>query len=163
MNCPIPNPTPRQTLLLITAFAAALTLSAFVLEHGFSVIPCKMCWWQRYAHWGVLVGGLAGLLLPPQFSKSAFYAILTASLTGLGLAMWQFAAQQHWLPFPATCTSEGAQLLSATADLLAAMNNTKIVPCDKETFTFLGLSLAAWNIPAMLFVISLSLMGIMKK
>lgn len=155
MTCPI-TLTTRQTLLLITAFAAALTLSAFVLENGFGVIPCKMCWWQRYAHWAVLALGAITLILPAKFTKAGFYAILAASLTGLALAMWQFAAQQHWLPFPATCTSEGAQLLSATADLLAAMNQTKIVPCDKETFTFLGLSLAAWNIPAMAFVVALS-------
>lgn len=160
--------TPRQTLFLMAAIAGLLTGSAFVLEHGFGVIPCQMCWWQRYAHWAVAGIASLGLLLPckkhpliPSYSL-ILLALLAASLTGLAIAAWQFAAQQHWLPFPATCTSEGAQLLSATADLLSAMNQTKIVPCDKETFTVLGLSLAAWNIPAMALLVSFSLYGVNK-
>ena len=45
--------------------------------------------------------------------------------------------------------------LAAAGDLLSAMQTTRIIPCDQETFTLLGLSLAAWNVPVMMGVLGL--------
>ena len=148
--------TPRHILLLLALFAAGLSLSGFVLEHGFGVLPCKMCWWQRYAHYAILAFSLGGLVLP-KWHKPFAAAVLLAALTGLGIAVWQFAAQHGWLPFPASCTSAGMPTYAAAGDLLASLQKTKIVPCDRETFTLFGLSLAGWNIPSMLAVIVLAL------
>jgi len=148
-------PTPRQTLLLLIFVAAALSVSGFVLEYGFGVLPCKMCWWQRYAHWAILALAMTGYTLP-QFQRPATIAIGVAALTGLGIAVWQFAAQHGWLPFPASCVSDASQAFSSAENLLNNLNRVKIVPCDKETFKLLGLSLAGWNIPAMLAVLGLS-------
>ncbi len=145
-------PTPRQILLLLALFAAVLSASGFVLEYGFGVIPCKMCWWQRYVHWAILVLAMTGHTFP-KFQRHAAAAILVAALTGLAIAGWQFAAQHGWLPFPASCASDASQAFSSADDLLNNLNRVKIVPCDKETFKLLGLSLAGWNIPAMLAVV----------
>lgn len=153
--------TIRQVLLLLVALAVILSTSGFVLEYGFGVIPCKMCWWQRYAHWGVAALAAVGLM-NPRLPRAVFPAIMIVAMIGLGLAVWQFAAQHGWLPFPPTCTADATQNLASAEDLLTAMNKTKIVPCDKETFQLLGLSLAGWNIPAMLAVIGLALAGLRK-
>lgn len=142
-------------MLFIAILAGALTLSGFTLQYAFHVLPCQMCWWQRYAHWAILAAALVGLAAPKR-QRPALIAIALAAAAGLAVAAWQFAAQHQWLPWPETCTSTGAALIAATADLLAAMNNTQIVPCDRETFTLLGLSLAGWNIPAMLLVLALA-------
>lgn len=144
-------PTTRQILLLLALFAALLSVSGFVLEYGFHVIPCKMCWWQRYAHWAILVLAMTGHTLP-KYERPALIAIVLAALAGLVIAGWQFAAQHGWLPFPAACGADAAQTFSSADNLLNNLNRVKIVPCDKETFTLLGLSLAGWNIPAMLAV-----------
>ncbi len=149
--------TSRQTLLLLALLAAALSAAGFILEYGFGVLPCRMCWWQRYAHYGIFAVSLLGYLLPhPKAPLIASYPLILLSLTGLSLAIWQTAAQQGWLPFPASCTANPAQTLAEASNLLQAMSHTKIVPCESETFTLLGLSLAAWNIPAMLTTLALS-------
>ena len=149
--------TPRQTLLLLTALAATLSAAGFVLEYGFNVLPCRMCWWQRYAHYGIFALSLIGYLLPMRKAPLiASYPLILISCGGLAIAIWQTAAQQGWLPFPASCTANPAQTLAEASNLLQAMSHTKIVPCESETFTFLGLSLAAWNIPAMLTTFALS-------
>ncbi|RYE61189.1 MAG: disulfide bond formation protein B [Hyphomicrobiales bacterium] len=151
--------TQRQTLLLLLALGVLLSASGFVLEHGFGVIPCKMCWWQRYAHWGI--AGLAALgLTTPRAARPALMGIIAVAATGLFIAGWQFAAQHGWLPFPPTCASNPNAVLASGDDLLAAINQTKIVPCDLETFKLLGLSLAGWNIPASLTIIALSVNGL---
>ena len=149
--------TSRQFFLLITVFAALLSASGIILEYGFNVLPCHMCWWQRYMHYGILGLGLAGFIVPQKHATKIFMAIALAAVIGLGIALWQFAAQHGWLPFPASCTSGGMPTYASGEDLLAAMNTTKVVPCDKENFTLLGLSLAGWNIPAMLLVIAMSI------
>lgn len=147
----------RQTFTLLASFGAVLIISAFILQHGFGVLPCKMCWWQRYAHWVIFGASLLGVLLPaPKFQRGLLGIITFAAAGGLAVALWQFAAQHQWLPYPATCTSEAAQALVGAADLMAAMNNQPPVTCDKESFTLLGLSLAGWNIPAMLLVLALA-------
>lgn len=149
------NLSVRQTLLLLAVTGLALTASGFILEYGFGVIPCHMCWWQRYPHWAIAVLGLLGAS-HPRLGRPALAAIVLASLTGLGLAGWMFAAQHGWLPFPASCNSATMPAYAAADDLLAAMSATKVVPCDKETFTLFGLSLAGWNIPAMLAIVAVS-------
>lgn len=155
-------PTSRQTLLLLIFFAAVLSASGFVLEYGFGVLPCKMCWWQRYAHWAILALTMTAYTLP-QAQRPATMAIGVAALTGLGIAVWQFAAQHGWLPFPASCVSDASQAFSSADDLLNNLNRVKIVPCDKETFKLLGLSLAGWNIPAMLAILGLSVYGLFRR
>lgn len=146
---------------LIAIFALGLSASGFILEYGFQVIPCPMCWWQRYAHWAIAAIAAVAFVyaqnrkLKPHCFIPMHYLIIVTALGGLAIALWQFAAQNGWLPYPASCTSESAQALANAADLLAALNNQPpvIVPCDKETFKLFGLSLAAWNIPSMLAVI----------
>lgn len=144
------NATPATLFAALLAFAVALSASGFILEHGFGATPCPMCWWQRYAHWAIGGFALTGYALPQRpMRMGAAFAVGAASLVGLYIALWQFAAQNGLLPFPPSCGATGASMAGAT-DLLAAMGTVKIVPCDEETFTLLGLSLAAWNIPAML-------------
>ena len=142
--------SPTTVFAALLGFALALTASGFILEYGFNVIPCQMCWWQRYAHWAIGGFALIGYALPQRPMRiSMAFAVGAASLVGLYIALWQVAAQHGVLPFPPSCTGTGGAMAGAT-DLLAAIGTTKVVPCDKETFTLLGLSLAAWNIPAML-------------
>lgn len=142
---------------LLALLGAGLVTTAFILQHGFGVLPCPMCWWQRYAHISILILALLGLAAP-SLRRQLLLAIAATATVGLAIAIWQFAAQQHWLPYPPTCTSAAAQALSGAADLLAALNNQPpVIPCDKETFHLLGLSLAAWNIPTMLATLLFSL------
>lgn len=147
----------KYPFYLLALMGAGLVGTAFILEHGFGVIPCPMCWWQRYAHMAILGLAILGIAVP-KFTRPLLLAIAATAAAGLCVALWQFAAQQQWLPYPPTCTSAGAQALANAADLLAALNNQpKVIPCDKEAFHLFGLSLAGWNIPTMLGTILFSL------
>ncbi|NBX85924.1 MAG: disulfide bond formation protein B [Proteobacteria bacterium] len=166
----------RTHFLLLIAFSATLIASGLIMEYGFGILPCKMCWWQRYAHMVICAASILGFLTYQSPShqvtrpsghpvtrpsghpvtRLSATTILLASLTGLAIALWQYAAQHGWLPFPASCVSEGLALEANATNLLAAMSQTKVIPCDKETFRLFGLSLAGWNIPAMLLTTALS-------
>lgn len=141
-------------MLLMLVFAVGLIASAFVLEYGFGVIPCQMCWWQRYIHMGL--AGVAALgLLQPRYNRLWGFLLAALALGGLYIAIWQSGAQAGLWQFPPSCTGWGQTLANDAADLLTAMQHTKIIPCDKEQFHLLGLTLAMWNIPAMLVALAL--------
>lgn len=153
---PKPNSKPPSVPKLLHTYwphlllAGMLTLlaSAFILTEFFGVLPCPMCWWQRYIH--MALAAAACISLSPRTHAITVPTIGILALAGLGIASWQFAAQNGLLPWPPSCGSTGAQALATQADdLLAAMQSTKVVPCDKENFKLLGLSLAAYNIPIM--------------
>jgi disulfide bond formation protein DsbB len=139
---------------LLAAITASLLVSAYVLEVYFNAIPCPMCLWQRQAH--ILILGLAIAGLGARFRPYFAGAIGVVALAGMAIASWQFAAQNQWLPFPPSCTSLGQAALAEANQLLTNMGTTRVVPCDKETFHILGLSLAGWNIPAMALCVAIA-------
>ncbi len=150
---------PARWLALLAGGMVAVLSFGLVLEHAFGVLPCPMCWWQRYAHAAILGLALAALVAPASKRTSGLaWAICATAMGGLAVALWQFAAQHHLLPYPASCTATGTTL-SQTTDLLTSMAHTKVIPCNLETFQLLGLSLAGWNIPTMLGVIAIALLG----
>lgn len=150
---------PRYWLSMLLLLGFGLLASGFVLQYGFHVLPCEMCWWQRYAHAAIGGGALVALLVPhPKVLQAAAGCIAASALLGLSVAVWQFAAQHGWLPFPAQCTSTG-MALSDPAHLLESLKHIQIVPCDKENFRLFGLSLAGWNIPLMVLAAYIALRG----
>jgi disulfide bond formation protein DsbB len=133
---------------LLALGMAAMTVVSYVLQFGFHVLPCPMCWWQRYIHYAILAVALVPLVAPKAIRPAVPVLILLA-LTGFSIGAWQFAAQQGWLDFPAVC-SAAAFVASNPEDLLNAMQNANVtIPCERETFHLLGLTLAAWNMLAM--------------
>ncbi|PIZ30586.1 MAG: hypothetical protein COY40_04265 [Alphaproteobacteria bacterium CG_4_10_14_0_8_um_filter_53_9] len=147
----------RGFWLLLAVLAVGLLMAAQVLEHGFGVLPCKMCLWQRWTHFGILFFAMMGFWAMRWrlfgFEKLAIVGVSGMVGYGLGIALWQFAAQQAWLPFPSGCTGDASMVLAQAGDLMASLAEVRIVPCDKETFTLLGLSLAGWNVLVMLGVL----------
>lgn len=152
---------PRAWLGCVLVFCLGLIVSAFVLEHGFGVVPCQMCWWQRYVHWGLAAVAAIGVMMP-RHAKIWGFGLAALAMVGLYIAVWQTGAQVGWWQFPASCAGWGQTLAHDATDMLAAMARTKIVPCDKEQFRLFGLTLAMWNIPCMVAVLVMSLVGVRK-
>ncbi len=146
LNLPFNLQNPRTCLVAIALAIAGVLGLGFVLEYGFGVRPCPMCWWQRYAHVAVILFAVVGAARWPLVGAGG---VTLAALGGASIAAWQVAAQQGWLPYPPSCTG-GTELNVLGADLMAAMANTHVIPCNLEGFKLLGLSLAAWNLPLML-------------
>lgn len=142
--------TQKQVLILLFVGAVGLCVSAFVLEYGFGALPCRMCWWQRYVHWALVVCAGIGLLLPARWRWGALVDCCWISLVGLGIAVWQAGSQLSLWKLPDMCQGSGAVLAEST-DLLSALQNMQPPPaCDDWGFTIFGLSLAMWNVFVML-------------
>jgi len=133
---------------LMLFVAAAVILAALAFQYIGGYQPCPLCYQQRYAYYlgiPLLFGGLVAL--SSEQSRAAaivFFLVSLAFLINSGLGVYQAGAEYGFWPGPAACS--GAQAISTSADgLLGAIENTKVIRCDKPEWWFLGLTFAGWN------------------
>lgn len=148
-NGPVSRSAPTAAAAVFVAIAAALTVGgALVFQYGFGYVPCMLCLWQRWPYYlGTPLALGAGALAflghdRPARMLLALVAVLFVLAAGLGIhhagVEWGF-----W-PGPASCAGADAAPTSA-GGLLQQMQTTRIVPCDRAAWRFLGLSLAGYN------------------
>ena len=143
----------RAARLLAFAVPAALLGGAYIGQYTFHLVPCEMCWWQRYAHFAAL--GLAALgLLRPSLRLLTWLAALAILIGGL-LGAYHAGVEYGWWEGLTACTSETA----LGANPLDAIMNAPLIRCDQVQWSLLGISLAGFNflisVPAALLVIVL--------
>ena len=131
---------PPIASLLIALVSAAVLVSAFALEHLGGLEPCQLCIWQRYPYAALIVVGLIGwrVAARPMLGLSAIIL-----LGGAGLAAYHVGVEQGWWSLPAGCVA-GSR--AQTIEELRQLLSTAPPACDQVSFTFLGLSLAGWNV-----------------
>ena len=65
---------------------------------------------------------------------------------GFGLAVFHTGVEQHWWLGTSGCAIQPLRG-KTPQDLRAALLHTVSARCDEVTWTFLGLSMANWNVP----------------
>ena len=143
----------RNARLLAFAVPAALLGGAYIGQYGFHLVPCEMCWWQRYAHFAALGLALLGLLRPSLRLLTWLAAI--AILIGGLLGAYHAGVEYGWWEGLTACTSETA----LGDNPLDAIMNAPLIRCDQVQWSLLGISLAGFNflisVPAGLIVFAL--------
>lgn len=148
-------PTTRSLFGLVFLAAVALMIAAFVLEHVWQLKPCPLCISQRIAL--VFAGLAAGIawLHHPARDGLRIWGTLIALFALAGAAL---AGRQVWLQslppdrVPA-CGPDVSYILEvfpwqeALALLLRGDGN-----CAEIDWTFLGLSIAGWTLPAFILI-----------
>jgi disulfide bond formation protein DsbB len=131
----------RMAYLLGLVVPAALLLAVYVAQYGFGLLPCEMCWWQRYPHFAA--AGLALLALLNQGTRAgdallrlAAVAIATSGLIGA----FHAGVEYGWWEGLTSCSSA-----SLGNDPLASIMNAPLIRCDTPAWTLFGVSLAGFN------------------
>ncbi len=134
----------RALLLALAALSASAVLAALGFQYLGGLQPCELCHWQRLPHAVVVVLGVGGLLAPAQARPWILGLCAAALLAGAGLALYHVGVEQHWWQGTAAC--EGSLPSGATvAELRKALLDRPPARCDQVAWSFLGLSMAAWN------------------
>jgi disulfide bond formation protein DsbB len=109
------------------------------------LVPCEMCYWQRWPHAAAIV--LAGLAFTATAAseRSRALTLLAALAIAISGAIGVYHAGVELGIFEGftTCTSTASG--GTTADLLNAIMHAPLVRCDQVQFSFLGISMAGWN------------------
>jgi disulfide bond formation protein DsbB len=135
--------TPARWAALVWLASAVAIVTALTLQYGFGVQPCHLCLWERAPYYAVLVLLPAALLLRHPRAGLAVAGLLL--LAGAGLSLYHVAVEQGWIALPASCVSAGR---AHSIDELRAQLAHAAPTCDQVTVSFLGLSLATWNLIA---------------
>jgi disulfide bond formation protein DsbB len=135
---------PRTAALLLALASGAILLTVLALQYLGGLPPCPLCIQQRWPYVGVAVLGLVGWRWQPRL----FLALAALALVvGAGLGVYHVGVEEGWWALPAGCAAgAGAQSVEDLRRLLAEAPPA----CDQVAFTFLGLSLAGWNVVASL-------------
>lgn len=131
----------RIARLLALAVPAALLGGAYLSQYGFGLVPCEMCWWQRYPHFAALaLGLLANVLSDRRLGNLLAWAAAVAILASGLIGAFHAGVEYGWWEGITTCST--TQL---GADPLAAILNAPLVRCDVAQWSLFGVSLAGYN------------------
>lgn len=143
------------------AGSLALLAGAYGFEMIGGLVPCEMCWWQRWALMATAFFAADALLLGmvarrqpamgPAVTATAWVAILGLA-SNAGIALFHAGVEQKWWQGLTRCTAPpvAGDAKSMMADILAQ----PLVRCDAIPWQMLGISMAGWN-----FIVSLILVG----
>jgi len=159
----------RWGVLLILLGSLALLAGAYGFEYIGGLVPCEMCWWQRWALMataffaadavviGALSAGRPALVLPARLT--AMVAVL-ALLSNAGIALFHVGVERKWWQGITRCTAPitAGDAKSMMADILAQ----PIVRCDAIAWEMFGISMAGWNFFTSLFLAGVAAWLILK-
>jgi disulfide bond formation protein DsbB len=139
-----------ETALLSAALMLAI---AHAFQSFLLLMPCTLCLRAREVYWvAIAIAAIAivvrrtalGRRTAPWFDLGLGLIFLF----GAGLAFYHAGVEWLWWPGPTACSSSGGAGGSSAAgvrDLLAGAK-AAAPACDKVVWSFLGLSMAGWNI-----------------
>jgi disulfide bond formation protein DsbB len=127
----------RRAPLLLFAVSGALVLGALGFQHLGRLSPCEMCHWQRWAHLAVLATSAAAFRFPALMPLPLLAMAIAAALGG-----FHAGVEQKWWDGPTQCAAS----LPAGGDLMGSILAAPLVRCDQIPWSFLGLSMAGWNL-----------------
>ena len=130
----------RLARMIALAIPLALLGGAYLSQYGFGLVPCEMCWWQRYAHFAALALALAAVQRP----RAPVFAILAGAAIAVAGAIGAFHAgvEYGWWEGLTACSTN---VVAKGADPLDAIMNAPLVRCDVAPWSLFGISLAGWN------------------
>jgi disulfide bond formation protein DsbB len=136
---------PKSALAILAASAAALGF-VFVMQYGFGHEPCVLCLWQRVPYAAAIL--LSGFSLLPALRRQAPILLMLCALIFViecGLAFFHTGVELHWWLGTQGCAITPLNGASAE-DLRTQLLHTVVARCDQINWTFLGLSMANYNV-----------------
>jgi disulfide bond formation protein DsbB len=131
--------------LIALLLPLALLAGAYGSQYVGGLIPCEMCWWQRYAHFAAAAFAALSFTASAASSRSRLLTLLAATAIAVSgaIGVYHAGVELHIFPGLTTCTANSTG--ATTEELLKAILNSPMVRCDQVQWSFLGLSMAGWN------------------
>ena len=166
------SPIPRKlspamaAALAVLVIAAATIAGAWYFQLVLGLQPCPLCLEQRYAYYlaiplAALTALAAGQNAPRSLLVAGLAVLALATLANAVLGAYHAGVEWKFWPGPSDCTGAVGNLGSA-GSLLDRLDTTKVVMCDEVQWTFLGLSLAGYNVLISLLMAAIAGWGIGK-
>lgn len=153
----------RESALALFAMSVGSLLMAYVAETFFGVAACELCIYQRVPYAVVvflsLVAFVGMIYGHKKTAQILFLLCAFAFFVNAGIALFHSGVELHWWVGTDGCAVNPLvmQNLKDPAAMRAALMAAPVVRCDEINFTFLGCTMANWNILASLALCAFSL------
>ena len=128
--------------LLAALVPAGLLAGAHGSQYLGGLVPCEMCYWQRWPHFAAL--GLALISYPlagrlPDRGRSLVWLAALAMLGSGAIGVYHAGVELGVFEGLTQCSTSGGG--GTLADIMSA----PLVRCDEVQWSLLGISMAGWN------------------
>ena len=132
--------TPALARLLALLLPLGLLGGAMGSQYLGGLVPCEMCYWQRWPHAAAILLAALAFTAPAASTRARNLTLLAALAIAVSGAIGVYHAGVELGIFEGltTCTATGAMTLE---DIL----QVPLVRCDQVQWSFLGISMAGWN------------------
>lgn len=125
---------------------AVLLAGAYGSQYLGGLLPCEMCYWQRWAHWAALAlaiisYGAAGWL--PDRGRSFVWLAALAILISGAIGVYHAGVEAGVFEGFTQCTSVASG--GSPDELIADIMAKPLIRCDEVQWSWLGVSMAGWN------------------
>ena len=133
--------------IYLGAISLSMILFVLISEYVFGFAPCSLCLIQRYPH--MLVAITSVWLIFFRTHNFFLYPVNTLVMAlSIILASYHVGVEQSIFQGPQSCSSSNLSLVSekSAETLLKEILNTSVVRCNEVIWSFMGLSMATWNL-----------------
>ena len=128
-------------ILIIASISIATALTA---EYIYNILPCKMCVYQRFSYYGLIIISIIYILLKKQKHISYFLLVELLLVLGLFLSLWHVGIENNFIEGPSGCTNS-LKNIGNVGDLKEYILHKPIVSCNEINWAFIGISFAIYN------------------
>ena len=148
--------------LFFLFFSALVLLIVHYLEFFEGVEPCKLCVYQRFPYFIVVLLALSFLLINNKsFKKITFLFYILIFASSVIMSVHHFGVEKGFWSSLSSCETN-FKSLSNSNDLKEYLLNKNYISCEDVSFKFLGISLAGYNIILSFLLLILSITGFRK-
>ena len=141
-----PGPSrPALGRLIALLLPVGLLGGALGSQYLGGLVPCEMCYWQRWPHAAAIALAALAFTAPAASGRTRTLTLLAAvaiAVSGV-IGVYHAGVELGIFEGLTTCTSLASG--ATNADLLNSILNAPLVRCDQVQFAFLGISMAGWN------------------
>ena len=137
--------TLKKYWIVIVLITSVIAISiALIAEYFFEILPCKMCLYQRYPYYFIIIFSLIYLFTKKTPLAWYYWIINFSFIIGLFISLWHVGIEQKILPGLSGC-SNIIEKTSSLKNLKEQIINQNIINCNEITWSFMGISMATYN------------------
>ena len=148
--------------LFFLFFSALVLLLVYYLEFFLGVEPCKLCIYQRFPYFIVILLAISSLLIKDlRIKKLTFIFYILIFSISLIMSIYNFGIEKNLWNTLTGCEAN-IKSFSNGNNLKEYLLNKDYVSCSDVSFKFLGISLAGYNIIVSFVLLIFSTTGFRK-
>ena len=148
--------------LFFLLFSGLILLIVYYLEFFIEVEPCKLCFYQRFPYFIVILLASSSLLIKNlKIKKLTFIFYILIFFISLIMSLYHFGIEKNLWNALTGCEAN-IKSFGNSNNLKEYLLNEDYVSCNNVSFKFLGISLAGYNVIISFILLVISTIGLRK-